>query len=124
MIRCKDLNLEYVPGTPVLDGLDLHLEPGSFSFITGPSGAGKSTLLSILSLAQKPTSGTLELFGADVMELSRDELPEMRRKIGTVFQDFVMKSVGRSKTPPIPKTLPMAVCDSMPWSIIAFTPHE
>ena len=92
MIRCKDLSLEYVPGTPVLDELDLHLEPGSFSFITGPSGAGKSTLLSILSLAQKPTSGTLELFGADVMELGRDALPEMRRKIGTVFQDFELLS--------------------------------
>jgi cell division transport system ATP-binding protein len=88
MIRCKDLSMEYVPGTPVLDDIALHLEPGSFTFITGPSGAGKSTLLSILSLAQKPSSGTLELFGADVMELPREALPEMRRKIGTVFQEF------------------------------------
>lgn len=92
MIRCKDLSLEYVAGTPVLDKVNFHLEPGSFCFITGPSGAGKSTLLSLLSLAQKPSSGTLELFGADVTELSRDALPEMRRKIGTVFQDFELLS--------------------------------
>jgi cell division transport system ATP-binding protein len=88
MIRCQNVCLEYVAGKPVLDHVNLHLEPGSFTFISGASGAGKSTLLSLLALTQKPTSGSVHLFGEDITELSREELPFLRRKIGTVFQDF------------------------------------
>jgi cell division transport system ATP-binding protein len=88
MMRCQQIGLEYVTGKPVLRNLSLHLEPGSFTFIAGASGAGKSSLLSMLALSQKPTSGTLELFGEDVTELTRESLPLMRRKIGTVFQDY------------------------------------
>jgi cell division transport system ATP-binding protein len=82
------MSLEYLAGKPVLKHLNLHLEPGSFTFIAGASGAGKSSLLSLLSLSLKPTAGTLHLFGQDVTELTRDELPLARRKIGTVFQDY------------------------------------
>lgn len=88
MIRCKNISLEYVPGKPVLRNLSMHLEPGSFTFITGASGAGKSSLLSILALSLKPTQGTVRLFGEDMTTLTREELPEVRRKIGTVFQDY------------------------------------
>lgn len=88
MIRCHNMSLEYLAGKPVLKHLNLHLEPGSFTFIAGASGAGKSSLLSLLSLSLKPTAGTLHLFGQDVTELTRDELPLARRKIGTVFQDY------------------------------------
>jgi cell division transport system ATP-binding protein len=88
MIRCTNMSLEYVAGKPVLKQLNLHLEPGSFTFIAGASGAGKSSLLSLLSLSMKPTSGVLQLFGQDVTDLSRDALPYARRKIGTVFQDY------------------------------------
>jgi cell division transport system ATP-binding protein len=90
MIRCKNISLEYVPGKPVLRSLSLHLEPGSFTFITGPSGAGKSSLLSLLALSQKPTQGTVRLFGQDTTDLTREDLPDMRRKIGTVFQDYYL----------------------------------
>ena len=88
MIRCTNLNLEYIAEKPVLKHVNLHLEAGSFTFLSGPSGAGKSSLLSLLSLSLKPTTGTLHLFGADVTDLSREQLPEIRRKIGTVFQDY------------------------------------
>ena len=88
MIRCNQVGLEYLAGKPVLKQLSLHLEPGSFTFIAGASGAGKSSLLSLLALSLKPTSGTVHLFGQDVTDLPREELPEYRRKIGTVFQDF------------------------------------
>jgi len=88
MIRCNQIGLEYVAGKPVLKQLSLHLEPGSFTFIAGASGAGKSSLLSLLALSLSPTSGALHLFGEDVTDLTRDDLPEYRRKIGTVFQDF------------------------------------
>lgn len=88
MIRCQHICLEYVPGKPVLSNLSLHLETGSFTFVSGASGAGKSSLLSILALSQKPNSGNINLFGDDVTKLTREELPLMRRKIGTVFQNF------------------------------------
>lgn len=88
MIRCKNISLEYIPGKPVLKSLSLHLEPGSFTFLTGPSGAGKSSLLSLLALSLKPTQGSIRLFGEDMTELSREDLPHVRRKIGTVFQDY------------------------------------
>lgn len=82
------MSLEYVAGKPVLRQVNLHLEAGSFTFVSGASGAGKSSLLSLLSLSLKPTGGSVELFGADVTDLPRAELPAMRRRIGTVFQDF------------------------------------
>ncbi len=88
MIRCNNITLEYVVGKPVLKHVNLHLEPGSFTFVSGASGAGKSSLLSMLALSLKPTSGSLHLFGNDVTNLAREALPEVRRKIGTVFQDF------------------------------------
>lgn len=88
MIRCNNITLEYVVGKPVLRHVNLHLEAGSFTFVSGASGAGKSSLLSMLALSLKATSGSLHLFGNDVTNLAREELPEVRRKIGTVFQDF------------------------------------
>lgn len=88
MIRCQHMGFHYRPEQPILSGVNLHLEPGSFTFITGPSGAGKTSFLGLLSLLQTPTEGTLELLGEDATLLPREALPEMRRKIGTVFQEF------------------------------------
>ncbi len=88
MIRCNNISLEYVSAKPVLKHVNLHLEPGSFTFVSGASGAGKSSLLSMLALSLKPSSGSLHLFGTDVSDLPREKLPPIRRNIGTVFQDF------------------------------------
>ncbi len=88
MIKCKKIGLEYVSGKPVLQNLSLHLEPESFTLLLGGSGAGKSSLLNIFSLAMKPTTGSLQLFGQEITTLHHSELPLMRRRIGTVFQDY------------------------------------
>ena len=88
MIRMNNISLEYVAGKPVLKHVNLHLEAGSFTFVSGASGAGKSSLLSMMALSLQPTSGTLQLFGNDVTNLAREDLPPVRRKIGTVFQDY------------------------------------
>ncbi|MCI5049795.1 MAG: cell division ATP-binding protein FtsE [Rickettsiales bacterium] len=88
MIRCHNIYKEYVRGKPIIDRLSLHLKPQSFTFLVGASGAGKSTLLSLFSLAQRPNQGTIRLFGHDVTRLERDQLPAIRRQIGTVFQDY------------------------------------
>ena len=57
-------------------------------FLTGKSGAGKTSLLSMLYLAQRPTAGTLKVFGNNVALTGRDTLAFLRRRIGVVFQDF------------------------------------
>lgn len=88
MIRCNNLSLEYTAGKPVLKQINLHLEAGSFTFVSGASGAGKSSLLGLLALSLRQSGGSLHLFGEDVSDLPREELPDIRRKIGTVFQDF------------------------------------
>jgi cell division transport system ATP-binding protein len=71
----------------------LELEPGAFYFLTGVSGAGKTTLLNILSLAEPPSSGTLNVFGRDTRQLNRAARAAFRRRIGIVFQDF--RLIGR-----------------------------
>ena len=56
--------------------------------MAGPSGAGKSSLLKLMHLAQRPSIGSIQMFGRDVAGLSRGEAALMRRRIGVVFQDF------------------------------------
>lgn len=88
MITCYNLSLEYTHGQRVLRDVSLKIPKGSFHFLTGASGAGKSSLLNLLSLAIRPTRGRLTLFNKDVTELPRQELMLLRRKVGSVFQDF------------------------------------
>jgi cell division transport system ATP-binding protein len=80
--------MRYGRGPEVLHDIDLDLEAGSFHFLTGPSGAGKSTLLKLMYLDQRPTSGRVSLFGQDVARVPRWDRPELRRRIGVVFQNF------------------------------------
>ena len=72
----------------MLRDLDFQLSSGGFYFLTGPSGAGKTSLLKLLYLAQRPTRGRIKLFGEELSEAPRDDLPPYRRRIGVVFQDF------------------------------------
>jgi len=75
-------------GPEVLRDISLHLEPGTFQFLTGPSGAGKTSLLRLLFLAMRPTRGLISVFNEDVATLPRSRLPQLRRRIGVVFQEF------------------------------------
>ena len=60
----------------------------SFQFLTGPSGAGKTSLLRLLFLSLRPTRGLVNLFGQDVSLLGKDEIADLRKRIGIVLQDF------------------------------------
>ncbi len=82
------MGLRYGTGAEVLRDLDFRLAAGGFYFLTGPSGAGKTSLLKLLYLAQRPTRGRIQLFGAELSDAPRDALPPFRRRIGVVFQDF------------------------------------
>jgi len=82
------VGLRYGTGAEVLRDLDFRLSSGGFYFLTGPSGAGKTSLLKLLYLAQRPTRGRISLFGEELTDAPRDDLPQYRRRIGVVFQDF------------------------------------
>jgi len=84
----QNVGLRYGTGREVLRDINLELEAGSFQFLTGPSGAGKTSLLRLLFLTKKPTRGLISMFGRDMATLPRRNLPQIRRKIGVVFQDF------------------------------------
>lgn len=88
MIRFENVGLRYGMGQEILRDLSFEIEPQSFQFLTGPSGAGKTSLIRLLFMSLKPTRGLIRVFGRDLSIIDKRELPELRRKIGVVFQDF------------------------------------
>ena len=74
---------------PILKGVNLEINPGSFATIMGPSGSGKSTLMYMLGLLDMPSRGKIYLQGQDTSNFSEDKLAEARgKKIGFIFQQF------------------------------------
>ena len=72
-----------------LDGVSLNVARGEFVGLLGTSGSGKSTLLNLIGGLDKPTSGTLTVFGQNLAGMSRDELSvHRRRNVGMIFQAF------------------------------------
>jgi cell division transport system ATP-binding protein len=88
IVRVENVGMRYGRGPEILRDVTFSLEPGSFYFLVGPSGAGKSSLLKLLYLALRPTRGLVTMFGHDIATMSKAHLPELRRRIGVVFQDF------------------------------------
>jgi cell division transport system ATP-binding protein len=88
VVEFDSVGLRYGTGAEVLRDLDFRLSRGGFYFLTGPSGAGKTSLLKLLYLAQRPTRGRIRLFDEELSAAPRDALPQFRRRIGVVFQDF------------------------------------
>lgn len=88
MIRFENVGLRYGMGPEILRDLTFSIEPQSFQFLTGPSGAGKTTLIRLLFLSLRPTRGLIRVFNRDMATIAKRELPELRRRIGVVFQDF------------------------------------
>ena len=71
-----------------LDDVSMEIKQGEFVFIVGPSGAGKSTLLRILTRELLPTSGKVMVATHDITKIKDKDVPNLRRKVGVVFQDF------------------------------------
>ena len=85
---CKDYQQGREP-VRVLKNINLTVEQGDYLAIMGPSGSGKTTLMNLIGCLDVPTSGTYELDGRDLRDLSDDALAEIRNKyIGFVFQSF------------------------------------
>src|SRR5690348_2552686 len=88
MILLDRVTKTYNRNSTALDRVSLHVEPKEFVIIIGTSGAGKSTLLKLLTREERPTSGKIVVGGIDYDKLRDKDIPQLRRKIGVVFQDF------------------------------------
>src|SRR5690606_22477153 len=88
MIEFFHVGKDYGADTPALRDVTLKIEKGDFVFLTGASGAGKSTLLKLIFAAERPTRGQILVMGRNVAHLPPRKIPDLRRQIGVVFQDF------------------------------------
>jgi putative ABC transport system ATP-binding protein len=91
VVEAANVKKTYMLGkVPVeaLRGVDMKVEVGDFVAILGPSGSGKSTMLNLIGALDKPTSGTLLIDGVDISKLNDNQLADLRKRIGFVFQFF------------------------------------
>jgi cell division transport system ATP-binding protein len=89
VIRFENVSKVYARGArPALDQISMEVERGEFVFLVGSSGSGKSTFLRLVLREERPTSGQIHALGRDLSQVSRWKVPHLRRRIGTVFQDF------------------------------------
>ena len=89
MIRFDHVSKVYKRGArPALDDVEIRVEREEFVFLVGASGSGKSTFLRLVLREERPTSGSVHVLGRDLSQISTWKVPQLRRQIGFVFQDF------------------------------------
>ncbi len=84
-VQFQDVDFSYQPDKPLIDNLNLTIEPGQRIAIVGPTGAGKTTLVNLLLRFYEPTAGRILIDGQDIAEVSRYSL---RQQVGMVLQDI------------------------------------
>ena len=89
MIRFENVSTTY-PGQnrPALGNVNVDIEKGEFVFLVGASGSGKSTFLRLVLREARPNQGRVYVAGKEINRMASWKVPALRRKIGTVFQDF------------------------------------
>ncbi len=88
MIKFVNVSKVYPNGAVALENVNLEIETGEFVTLIGPSGAGKTTLTKMILAEEEPTEGTVLFENIDINALTRSETTKLRRRIGTVFQEF------------------------------------
>ncbi len=88
IIELRDVTKVYPGGHMALDRVSLAVDRGEFVFLVGPTGCGKSTLIKTLIRDESATDGAVRIAGRDIGALPEKKIPQLRRNIGTVFQDF------------------------------------
>jgi len=88
MIKLRQVTKFYPPNTYALNSVDMHIKDGEFVSVIGQSGTGKTTLVKLLTAAERPTHGKIIVGGWDVSNVSRRDVPILRRQIGVIYQDY------------------------------------
>ncbi len=88
MILFENVTKVYDPDVVALDAVSFGIDKGEFVFVVGASGSGKTTLVRLLLKELEPSEGRIILSGRDLGRLRRSTVPQLRRNIGCVFQDF------------------------------------
>ena len=92
MIKFQNVSKIYTPHTVALENVQLEIKEGEFISFIGKSGAGKSTLLKLLLAEERPSAGIVFFEGQNVHEIPDKYIPDFRRRIGAVFQDYKLLS--------------------------------
>ncbi|MEA1960903.1 MAG: cell division ATP-binding protein FtsE [Bacillota bacterium] len=88
MVQFYNVSKVYPGGMKALNDVSLKIDRGEFIFLMGPSGAGKSTLIRLMIREEKPSRGQIFIASRSVVRMKRNEVPQLRRNIGIIFQDF------------------------------------
>jgi cell division transport system ATP-binding protein len=88
IVQLRDATVVYPGGHVGLERVSLSIDRGEFVFVVGSTGCGKSTLIKLLMRELQPASGKVMVAGKDINEIPAKRVPLLRRRIGTVFQDF------------------------------------
>jgi cell division transport system ATP-binding protein len=88
IVEMRRVTKVYPGGHVGLEHVSLRVDPGEFVFLVGPTGCGKTTLIKTLIREIRPTEGEVLIAGRDIASLGDSKIPQLRRRIGTVFQDY------------------------------------
>ncbi len=88
LVELRDTTVVYPGGHVGLERVSLSIDRGEFIFLVGPTGCGKSTFIKLLLRDLAPAGGSVMVAGKNINELAKGKVPQLRRRIGTVFQDF------------------------------------
>ena len=88
MLEFQNVTKRYPDSGDALSDVSFALEPGEMAFLTGHSGAGKSTLLRLIPVIERITRGKILFDGQEIHRLRPGEIPQLRRKLGLIFQDY------------------------------------
>lgn len=119
MIIFKNVTKIYKPDLKAIEDLSLHIEPKEFVSIVGQSGTGKTTFVKMMIAEERPNQGRIIMGGWDITKIRKYEVPNLRRQIGVVFQDFKLLPY---KTIFENVAFAMEVCGSSPRKIKSVVP--
>ena len=89
-IKFRNVEKTYKNGVNAVYDMNLDIKKGEFVFVIGASGSGKSTLIKMLYREERPTNGEIYVGGINVAKVKNNKVYKLRRKIGIVFQDYIL----------------------------------
>ena len=88
MIKLDSVSKKFGTGAYGIENVTFAVDKGEFVFLVGPTGSGKTTVFRLLIKEYEPSSGNIEVDEWNVTKLPKDKVPQLRKKVGVVFQDL------------------------------------